>query len=178
MALNETTITEQVASESISNKAQESKNIIWARVQGYPWWPVCDGLLAGSDAAVCTQHHTPQPQAQRMPLEAAEKHTGLASAARKKGQDTPVMFFGAAEVAWVTATEQCAWDTGISKRFHLQTRLLKRFTAALVQLVHLLEYQHTPPGWYYHTGNHAAPPPPPPRAPKRSPPAADQPGVS
>lgn len=83
-----------------------------------------------------------------MSLEAAGQHPGLATAARKKGQDTPVMFFGAAEVAWVTESEQCEWKAGIAKRYHFQTRLLKRFTAALVQVGLLCTVHHIGSHWF------------------------------
>ena len=139
-------ITERVVAESLCLKVEEAGDILWARVQGYPWWP-----------------------AQRMPLDAAHQHPALGNAARKKGQDTPVMFFGAAEVAWVTTTEQQGWRAGIQKRFHLNTRLHKRFAEALLQLVHLLELQYTPPGWFRHTGVVAPPPAAIPK-PKRPPP--------
>lgn len=108
-----------------------------------------------------------------MPLDAAHQHPALSNAARKKGQDTPVMFFGAAEVAWVTTSEQHEWRSGIQKRFHLNTRLHKRFTDALVQLVHLLDHQYTPPGWFRHTGVDAPVLPPPPPAPKPKRPAPE-----
>lgn len=33
-------ITERVAAESLCLKVEEAGDIMWARVQGYPWWPV------------------------------------------------------------------------------------------------------------------------------------------
>lgn len=58
----------------------------------------------------------------------------LASVTHKSRTDTPVIFFGTSEVAWIGCKDVAAWEDGMHASFHNKGRKNKRFVVALEQV--------------------------------------------
>lgn len=92
----------------------QSRNIFWAKVRGFPFWPA--------------QHVSGFTD---LPL---NMHFRKAEYGRRKDTDTCVMFFGSSEVAFVK--RECdivPWVEGVSRTFHRNKRHGKAFQKAIRQ---------------------------------------------
>ncbi|GBF90197.1 histone H3 Lys 36 methyltransferase [Raphidocelis subcapitata] len=102
-----------------------ASGVVWARVRGFPAWP-----------------------AQVLSAEAAETHLG---AVPHKNADTPVVFFGTSEIAWVGARDAVPWGDGMAAQLHAKGRKIKRFVDALNQVRAFLSLagpRASPDGWW------------------------------
>lgn len=92
----------------------QSRNIFWAKVRGFPFWPA-QHVSGFSD----------------LPL---NMHFRKAEYGRRKDTDTCVMFFGSSEVAFVK--RECdivSWVEGVSRMFHRNRRHGKVFQKSIRQ---------------------------------------------
>eukprot|EP00775_Hariotina_reticulata_P011777 gene11777-11922_t len=82
--------------------------VVWARVKGFAPWP----------AQVLTK--------------AAAKQL-LGGVPHKSRTDSPVIFFGTSEVAWIGFKDVFCWEGGMQQHFHTKGRKNKKFVVALEQ---------------------------------------------
>ena len=71
-------------------------------------------------------------QAQILSKAAARIH--LASIPHKSVSDAPVIFFGTAEIAWISEKDVSSWEHGMEQSFHSKGRKNKKFVVALEQV--------------------------------------------
>mgnify|MGYP001806797409 CR=1 FL=1 len=70
--------------------------------------------------------------AQILSKAAARQHLG--GVPHKSSQDTPVIFFGTSEIAWIGAKDVTAWESGMGQSFCAKGRKNKKFVVALEQV--------------------------------------------
>lgn len=71
-------------------------------------------------------------QAQVLSKAAARQH--LANLSHRHVSDSPVIFFGTAEIAWIGLKDVVQWEKGMNMAFHTKGRKNRKFIAALDQV--------------------------------------------
>lgn len=101
-------------------------SVVWARVKGYPYWPVRSGRGAlqaaqarragGKNPSRSLRLVPPGAQAQVLSEAAASKKLGKAQQ-RRKALGVPVMFFGTLEIAMISSHDIVSFQDGVLKGF-------------------------------------------------------------
>lgn len=135
-------------------KAADAQRVVWARVKGFPHWPVswssiehsllqhyyasscctsCHCISIGSCSLQCKWDWGVLLQAQI--LTEREAAIRLENVFRPSPLSVPVMFFGTMEIAWMAPAEIVSWADGVKANYLKKNKNRRHFLKSVEQVI-------------------------------------------
>lgn len=137
-------------------KAADSQRVVWARVKGFPHWPVMhrpvlpmtnqeqisarptshvnQGVMLGFQILGTALLTCAAFFAQAQVMTEKEADLRLEGVHRPSPLSVPVMFFGTLEIAWIAPNEIVSWADGVKAQYLKKNKNRRKFSISVQQV--------------------------------------------